>query len=117
RAALGTGRALGGRLRVGRLYRKYSRLPRGCRPAARGRHGVGARKGRARARATVWGRARVGAGLGGACFQHASGLTVAHLRTTIGVAGAYHTVFVAYGVLALVGLTIVLFSMGPLPRD
>jgi ACS family hexuronate transporter-like MFS transporter len=70
-----------------------------------------------RAVATVWGLASVGAGLGGACFQHASGLTVAHLRTTIGVAGAYHTVFVAYGVLALVGLTIVLFPMGPLTRD
>jgi ACS family hexuronate transporter-like MFS transporter len=70
-----------------------------------------------RAVATVWGLASVGAGLGGAFFQHASGLTVAHLRTTVGVAGAYHTVFVAYGVLALVGLTIVLFAMGPLMRD
>jgi ACS family hexuronate transporter-like MFS transporter len=40
-----------------------------------------------RAVATVWGLASVGAGLGGACFQHGSGLTVAHLRTTIGVAG------------------------------
>jgi hypothetical protein len=39
------------------------------------------------------------------------------LRTTIGVAGAYHTVFVAYGVLGLVGLTLVLFPMGPLTRD
>ena len=70
-----------------------------------------------RAVATVWGLASVGAGLGGAFFQHASGLAVAHLRTTIGVAGAYHTVFVAYGVLALVGLTLVLFPMGPLTRD
>ena len=51
-----------------------------------------------RAVATVWGLASVGAGLGGAFFQHASGLAVAHLRTTLGVAGAYHTVFVAYGV-------------------
>jgi ACS family hexuronate transporter-like MFS transporter len=70
-----------------------------------------------RAVATVWGLASVGAGLGGAFFQHASGLTVAHLRTTVGVADAYHTVFVAYGVLALVGLTLVLFPMGPLRRD
>ena len=70
-----------------------------------------------RAVATVWGLASVGAGLGGAFFQHASGLAVAHLRTTIGVAGAYHTVFVAYGVAALVGLTLVLFPMGPLTRD
>jgi MFS transporter, ACS family, aldohexuronate transporter len=70
-----------------------------------------------RAVATVWGLASVGAGLGGAFFQHASGLTVAYLRPTVGVAGAYHTVFVAYGVLALVGLTLVLFPMGPLTRD
>ena len=70
-----------------------------------------------RAAATVWGLASVGAGLGGAFFQHASGLTVAHLRTTLGVAGAYHTVFVAYGVAALLGLALVLFPMGPLTRD
>ena len=70
-----------------------------------------------RAVATVWGLASVGAGLGGSFFQHASGLAVAHLRTTIGAAGAYHTVFVGYGVLALVGLTLVLFPMGPLTRD
>jgi MFS transporter, ACS family, aldohexuronate transporter len=70
-----------------------------------------------RAAATVWGLASVGAGLGGAFFQHASGLTVAHLRTTLGVAGAYHTVFVAYGVVALLGLALVLFPMGPLTRD
>jgi hypothetical protein len=70
-----------------------------------------------RAVATVWGLASVGAGLGGAFFQHASGLTVAYLRPTLGVASAYHTVFVAYGVLALVGLTLVLFPMGPLMRD
>jgi ACS family hexuronate transporter-like MFS transporter len=70
-----------------------------------------------RAVATVWGLASVGAGLGGAFFQHASGLAVAHLRTAIGAAGAYHTVFVGYGVLALVGLTLVLFPVGPLRRD
>jgi ACS family hexuronate transporter-like MFS transporter len=71
----------------------------------------------ARAAATVWGLASVGSGLGGAFFQHASGLAVAHLRTTLGVAGAYHTVFVAYGVVALIGLAIVLFPLGPLTRD
>lgn len=70
-----------------------------------------------RAVATVWGLASVGAGLGGAFFQQASGLTVAHLRTTLGVAGAYHTVFFAYGLVALVGLALVLFPMGPLTRD
>ena len=56
-----------------------------------------------RATATVWGLASVGAGLGGAFFQQASGLAIAHLRTTLGVAGAYHAVFVAYGLVALVG--------------
>ncbi len=57
------------------------------------------------------------AGLGGAFFQHASGLAVAHLRATIGVAAAYQAVFVGYGVVALVGLALVLFPMGPLTRD
>jgi len=70
-----------------------------------------------RAVATVWGLASVGAGVGGAFFQHASGLSVAHLRTTLGVADAYHSVFVAYGLFALMGLTLVLFPMGPLTRD
>jgi len=70
-----------------------------------------------RATATVWGLASVGAGLGGAFFQQVSGLAIAHLRTTIGVSGAYHSVFVAYGLVALVGLTIVLVPMGPLKRD
>jgi ACS family hexuronate transporter-like MFS transporter len=70
-----------------------------------------------RATATVWGLASVGAGLGGAFFQQASGLAIARLRTSIGVAGAYHGVFVAYGLVALVGLVIVLVPMGPLTRD
>jgi ACS family hexuronate transporter-like MFS transporter len=70
-----------------------------------------------RATATVWGLASVGAGLGGAFFQQASGLAIAHLRTTLGVSGAYHGVFMAYGLVALVGLTIVLVPMGPLTRD
>ena len=71
----------------------------------------------ARATATVWGLASVGAGLGGAFFQQASGLAIARLRETIGVAGAYHAVFVAYGLVALAGLAIVLFAMGPLEPD
>lgn len=70
-----------------------------------------------RATATVWGLASVGAGLGGAFFQQLSGRAIAHLRATIGVAGAYHAVFVGYGLVALVGLAIVLVPMGPLVRD
>jgi ACS family hexuronate transporter-like MFS transporter len=70
-----------------------------------------------RAAATVWGLASVGAGLGGAFFQHASGLAVARLRGMLGVAAAYQAVFVGYGIVALVGLAIVLFPMGPLTRD
>ncbi len=71
----------------------------------------------ARATATVWGLASVGAGLGGAFFQQASGLAIGHLRATAGVAAAYHTVFVGYGLVALAGLAIVLFPMGPLEPD
>jgi ACS family hexuronate transporter-like MFS transporter len=69
-----------------------------------------------RATATVWGLASVGAGLGGAVFQHASGVAVAHLRTAVGITAAYHTVFVGYGLLALLGLALVLWPMGPLTR-
>jgi MFS transporter, ACS family, hexuronate transporter len=71
----------------------------------------------ARATATVWGLASVGAGLGGAFFQQASGLAIGHLRATVGVAAAYHAVFVGYGLVALAGLAVVLVPMGPLERD
>lgn len=66
------------------------------------------------ATASVWGMASVGAGLGGAIFQSLSGITIKNLSHEYSYSIAYHTVFVGYGILGLVGLSIVLFVMGPL---
>ena len=67
--------------------------------------------------ASTWGLASVGAGLGGAIFQSLSGVTVKKLSAAHGYPMAYNTVFIGYGILALLALLIVLFLMGPLVRD
>ena len=67
--------------------------------------------------ASVWGIASVGAGLGGALFQSLSGQTVRTLSETMGYATAYDYLFIGYGLVALIGVVIVLFVMGPLRRD
>jgi len=59
----------------------------------------------------------VGAGLGGAIFQSLSGLAVKNISATSGYSAAYNLVFLGYGLLALIGLIIVLFVMGPLVKD
>jgi MFS transporter, ACS family, hexuronate transporter len=69
------------------------------------------------ATASVWGLASVGAGIGGVIFQSLSGLTVKNLSAGFGYATAYNTVFVGYGVMAVIGLLIVLFLMGPLVKN
>jgi hypothetical protein len=63
------------------------------------------------------GVASVGAGLGGILLQSLSGLTVDKLANRVGYATAYHSVFVGYGIVALIGLSIVLFVIGPLLKD
>jgi ACS family hexuronate transporter-like MFS transporter len=67
--------------------------------------------------ASVWGIASAGAGLGGMCFQSASGLTIKHLAAGHGYALAYNAVFIGYGILGLVGLCIVMFRIGPLVKN
>jgi ACS family hexuronate transporter-like MFS transporter len=67
--------------------------------------------------ASVWGIASVGAGLGGVIFQSISGLTIKNLSACFEYSTAYNTVFVGYGFLAIAGLSIVLFLMGPLIPD
>lgn len=69
------------------------------------------------ATASVWGLASVGSGLGGALFQSLSGVTVDKLSNAYNYSMAYNTVFIGYGVLALIGLSVVLFLMGPLVKD
>ncbi|MEI6137993.1 MAG: MFS transporter [Mariniphaga sp.] len=67
--------------------------------------------------ASVWGIASVGAGLGGVLFQSISGLSIKTLSTHFNYTFAYGAVFIGYGMIALVGLAIVLFMTGPLVRN
>ena len=69
------------------------------------------------ATASVYGIASVGGGLGGALFQSLSGLGVKSLSASHSYHFAYHCVFFGYGLLAVIGLYIVLFHMGPLTPD
>ena len=69
------------------------------------------------ATASVWGVASVGSGLGGAIFQSISGLTVKNLSAKFNYSVAYNVVFIGYGLLALIGISILLFMTGPLIRN
>ena len=66
------------------------------------------------ATASVWGIASVGAGLGGVIFQSVSGVAIKNLSVHFDYTIAYHSVFIGYGLMALIGLSIVLFFTGPL---
>ena len=66
------------------------------------------------ATASVWGIASVGAGLGGVIFQSISGIAIKNLSAHFNYSIAYNAVFVGYGLMALIGLAIVLFLTGPL---
>jgi ACS family hexuronate transporter-like MFS transporter len=67
--------------------------------------------------ASVWGLACVGAGLGGAVFQALSGITVRNISQQVNYTTAYNYLFIGYGILALIGVFIILFVMGPLHKD
>jgi ACS family hexuronate transporter-like MFS transporter len=69
------------------------------------------------ATASVWGIASVGAGLGGVIFQSISGVTIKNLSTHFDYTIAYNAVFIGYGLIALIGLAIVLFLTGPLVQN
>jgi len=69
------------------------------------------------ATASVWGIASVGAGLGGAIFQSISGVAIKNLSTQFNYTFAYSAVFIGYGIIALIGLSIILFRTGPLLRN
>lgn len=69
------------------------------------------------ATASVWGIASLGAGLGATIFQSISGITIRNFSASHNYTFAYHLVFIGYGVLALIGLTIVLFVIGPLEKN
>jgi MFS transporter, ACS family, hexuronate transporter len=69
------------------------------------------------ATASVWGIASVGAGLGGVIFQSISGVTIKNLSAHFDYTIAYNAVFIGYGLIALIGLAIVLFFTGPLVKN
>jgi len=69
------------------------------------------------ATASVWGIASVGAGLGGVIFQSVSGVAIKNLSIHFDYAIAYNAVFIGYGLIALIGLAIVLFLTGPLVQN
>jgi MFS transporter, ACS family, hexuronate transporter len=69
------------------------------------------------AAASVWGLACVGAGLGGALFQSLSGVTVARISEKVNYSTAYNYLFVGYGIIALIGVCVILFLMGPLHKN
>jgi MFS transporter, ACS family, hexuronate transporter len=69
------------------------------------------------ATASVYGIASVGAGLGGAFFQSVSGVAVKNLSAHFNYTVAYHSIFIGYGFMALIGLYIILFRLGPLVPD
>ncbi|MEI9943409.1 MAG: MFS transporter [Chitinophagaceae bacterium] len=67
--------------------------------------------------ASVWGLACVGAGLGGAVFQSVTGNIVSKVSKSVNYTAAYNYVFVGYGIIALIGVFIILFLMGPLHKN
>ena len=69
------------------------------------------------ATASVWGMACVGTGLGGAIFQSVSGIVLKNYSTDMDYDYAYSILFMGFGIIALVGLVVMLFFMGPLVRN
>lgn len=69
------------------------------------------------ATASVWGIASVGAGLGGVIFQSVSGIAIKNLSVHYDYTLAYSAVFIGYGLMALIGLSIILFMTGPLIQN
>ncbi|HZH95056.1 MAG TPA: MFS transporter, partial [Flavisolibacter sp.] len=72
----------------------------------------------ASATATVWGLGCIGTGLGGALFNFLSGRSLSLVTTTThDYTAGYDTLFLGYGVLAVIGLLVVWFLMGPFTRN
>jgi len=69
------------------------------------------------ATATVWGLGCIGTGLGGALFNFLSGRILTAVTTTSSYTHAYNYLFFGYGILALIGLLVIWFLMGPLTKN
>ncbi len=68
------------------------------------------------ATASVWGLGCIGTGLGGAVFNYFSGSTLERITASQSHTIAYDYLFVGYGILAVIGLLIVIFLMGPFTK-
>lgn len=66
--------------------------------------------------ATVWGIGCVGTGLGGALFQSLSGIMLGKFNTTNILTG-YNYLFMMYGAIAVLGMLVVWFLMGPIRKN
>jgi len=69
------------------------------------------------AAASAWGLSCIGNGIGGAIFQTVSGITLKYVSAAYGYTIAYNTLFVGFGILAFIGVFILIFLMGPLVPD
>ena len=69
------------------------------------------------ATASVWGLGCIGTGLGGAVFNYYSGRTLEKVTASHNHTIAYDYLFVGYGVLAVIGLLVVIFLMGPFTKN
>jgi MFS transporter, ACS family, hexuronate transporter len=69
------------------------------------------------ASASVWGIGCVGTGLGGALFQGLSGSILTAMIVGNTSTYAYNYLFLMYGTIALLGVLVVWFLMGPIQKD
>ena len=69
------------------------------------------------AAASAWGLACIGNGIGGAIFQAVSGVTLKHVTASYNYVVAYNVLFIGFGVLAIIGLIILLFFTGPFTKN
>ena len=63
------------------------------------------------------GLACIGNGIGGAIFQSLSGITLKYVTASYNYVIAYNVLFIGFGVLASIGLLILLFLMGPFIKN
>jgi ACS family hexuronate transporter-like MFS transporter len=67
--------------------------------------------------ASIWGIGCIGTGLGGALFQALSGATLTAVNTGTDHVTGYNYLFFMYGGIAILGLIVLWFFMGPIQKD
>ncbi len=69
------------------------------------------------AAASAWGLACIGNGIGGAIFQSLSGRTLKSYSASHDYTFAYNILFIGFGSMAIIGILIMLFGMGPFVKN